>query len=158
MVEPFPLAAPLARGLTWEEQAEGFQFSTAARTVTETDLVNFVSMAGFIGSMFLDERRSKELGYHGRVVPALLTLALAEGLVLQTNVLHGTGMGFLGCELTVGEAVYVSDTIQVNVEIIESRPTSKPGRGIVRSTNTVVNQHGAVVLVYRPVRMQKGRS
>jgi acyl dehydratase len=152
------MATPLAKGLTWEDQPAGFEFSTAARTVTETDLVNFIASAGFIGSMFLDGRRAAELGYRGRIVPGFLTLVLAEGLVLQTNVLHATGLGFLGCDMTVEQPVYVGDTIQVNVEISESRATSKPGRGIVTSVNTVVNQGGAVVLIYRPTRMQKGRS
>ena len=157
MSDTYEFAPQLAEGLTWEDQPKGFRFSTASRTVTETDLVTFVGLAGFIGSMFLDGRRARELGYRGRLVPGFLTLILAEGLVLQTNVLHGTGMGFLGCDLSVAEPVYVGDTIRVDVEVTESRATSKPGRGIVTSTNTVVNDAGKVVLTYQPVRMQKGR-
>ncbi|MGD9796796.1 MAG: MaoC family dehydratase N-terminal domain-containing protein [Acidimicrobiia bacterium] len=148
--------APLAHGLTWEDQPVGFRFRSAARTVTETDLVSFVGLAGFIGSMFLDARRATELGYRGRVVPGMLTLVLAEGLVLQTNVLHGTGIAFLGLEMEVRDPVYVGDTVEVVVEVTASRATSRPGRGIVTSTNTVLNQEGDVVLVYRPTRMQRG--
>jgi acyl dehydratase len=149
-------AEPLARGLTWEDQPVGFRFATGARTITEPDLVNFVGLAGFIGSMFLDARRAAELGYRGRVVPGMLTLVLAEGLVLQTNVLHGTGIAFLGLEMDVRDPVYVGDTIEVVVEVTGSRATSRAGRGIVTSTNTVLNQDGDVVLVYRPTRMQRG--
>jgi acyl dehydratase len=146
----------LARGLTWEEQAVGFRFRTAGRTITEHDLMQFVAVAGFVGSMFLDGRRAAELGYRGRVVPAMLTLVLAEGLVTQTNVLHGTGIAFLGLEMEVREPAYVGDTIETVVEVTASRGTSRPGRGIVTTTNTVYNHHGAVVLVYKPTRMQRG--
>lgn len=146
----------LARGLTWEDQPVGFRFRTAARTITEPDLVTFVSMSGFIGSMFLDARRAATLGYRGRIVPGMLTMVMAEGLVLQTNVLQGTGIAFLGMEMEVREPVFVGDTIVVVVEVTESRGTSRPGRGIVRSTNTVFNQDGKIVLVYRPTRMQRG--
>ena len=69
---------------------------------------------------------------------------------------HATGIAFLGLEMDVRDPVYVGDTIEVVVEVTESRATSRPGRGIVKSTNTVVNQEGAVVLVYRPTRMQQG--
>jgi acyl dehydratase len=150
-------AEPLAHGLTWQDQPVGLRFRTAARTITEPDLVNFVGLAGFIGSMFLDARRAAALGYRGRVVPGMLTLVMAEGLVMQTNVLHGTGIAFLGLEMDVRDPVYVGDTIEVVVEVTESRGTRRPGRGIVKSTNTVYNQEGAVVLEYRPTRMQRGR-
>lgn len=156
MTDSFAHVEPLAHGLTWQDQPVGFAFRSSARTVTEADLVTFVGMAGFIGSMFLDARRAATLGYRGRVVPGMLTLVLAEGLVLQTNVLHGTGIAFLGLTMEVRSPVYVGDTIEVVVEVTESRATSKAGRGIVTSTNTVLNQDGDVVLVYTPTRMQRG--
>jgi hypothetical protein len=37
------------------------------------------------------------------------------------------------------------------------RPTSKTGRGLIRTINRVRNQHGAVVLEYDPLRMQARR-
>ncbi len=148
--------APLARGLTWEDQPAGFTFRTGARTITETDLVSFVGLTGFIGPTFLDARRAEQSGYRGRVVPGIMTLAMAEGLVVQTNVLHGTGIAFLSLDMQVVGAVHVGDTIEVVVQVTESRPTSKPARGIVRTSNTVFNQDGEVVLTYGPVRLQRG--
>ena len=148
--------ALLARGLTWEEQPAGFAFRTGARTITESDLVGFIGLTGFIGPTFLDARRAAQSGYRGRVVPGIMTLAMAEGLVVQTNVLFGTGIAFLSLDMQVVGAVHVGDTIEVVVQVVESRPTSKPARGIVRTTNTVFNQDGEVVLTYGPVRLQRG--
>lgn len=37
----------------------------------------------------------------GRLVPGALTFVFAEGLVIQTGVIHGTGLAFLGTELRV---------------------------------------------------------
>jgi acyl dehydratase len=43
--------------------------------------------------------------------------------------------------------------------VIESRrSTSRPNRGLVRTSNRVVKQDGAVVLTYTPLRMVKARS
>lgn len=149
-------APPLGVGRTWEEQPVGFSFRTAARTITEADLATFVNVTGFNGPLFYDIRRAEVAGYRGRLVPGLLTLAFAEGLVLQTNVMHGTGLAFLGLDLEVVAPVHVGDTIEVVVEVIESRSTSKAGRGFVRSRNYVLNQDGALALVYTPSRLQRG--
>jgi acyl dehydratase len=150
--------AQLPKGRTWEEQPVGFAFRTGARTITESDLIGFIGVSGFVGPTFLDARRATESGYSGRVVPGLLTLTFAEALVVQTNVLFGTGIAFLSLQLNVVAQVFVGDTIDVVVEVTESRATSKPGRGFVSSTNTVFNQRGEVVLTYSPNRLQRGQS
>ena len=60
-------AIPLPmRGLTWDQWDVGTTFRTAARTVTEADLVNFVALFGFNEPLFLHTRASTERGYSGR--------------------------------------------------------------------------------------------
>jgi acyl dehydratase len=86
-----------------------------------------------------------------------MTYSLAEGLVLQTNVLHGTGLAMLSMELIIRGPVYVGDTLYAVVETTGSRPTSKPGRGVVTSRVSVRNQRDEEVLVYTPVRLIRGR-
>jgi Acyl dehydratase len=42
-------------------------------------------------------------------------------------------------ERNVEEPVLVGDTIHVEIEVIETRPASKKGRGLVRTKNQIVN-------------------
>jgi len=42
--------------------------------------------------------------------------------------------------------------------VVEARATSKPGRGLMRTFNRVVNQRGEVVATYNPLRMVKSRN
>jgi hypothetical protein len=49
------------------------------------------------------------------------------------------------------------DTVHAEVEVIAIRPTSKGNRGIVTTTNDVINQNGETVITYRAVRMMAGR-
>ena len=147
----------LAGGSTWEDMAVGQVFRTGARTITEADLVSFVTWGGFTEPLFLDASHAAAGGYTGRLVPGALTYCIGEGLVLQTNVLNGTGLAFMSMELSVLGPVYVGDTIHTVVEVTESRPSSKPGRGVVTTRNTVRNQRGEDVLVYTPVRLIRGR-
>ena len=151
------MTEPLARGRTFEEMPVGDTFRTARRTVTETDLVTFVNWGGFNEPLFLDASHASEAGYTGRLVPGAMIYAIAEGLLLQTNVLHGTGLAFLHMELTVQHPVYVGDTLYAIVETTGSRPSSKAGRGVVTSRVSVRNQRDEEVLVYTPVRLIRGK-
>ena len=149
-------APPFVRGLTWEQMPVGLRFKTATRTVTETDLVTFVNLAGFNEPLFTDASGPLEMGYSGRLVPGAFVYSLAEGLVIQSHCFHGTGMAMLHATLTVPKPTFVGDTLHVVVEILESRASSRPGRGVVTSQNTVVNQRGAAVAGFKAVRLIKG--
>ena len=148
---------PLIVGQTWEDMTVGSAFRTATRTVTESDLMTFVTLFGFNEPLFWDARHAVSAGYEGRLVPGALTYCIAEGLTIQSHVLHGTGLAFMHMELDVRQPVFVGDTLGAVVEVTESRPSSRPGRGVVTSTNTVFNQRGDEVLVYTPVRLIRGR-
>jgi acyl dehydratase len=150
-------APPITRGQTWEEMTVGTRFRTASRTVTETDLVTFITLCGFNEPLFWDAGHARDAGYSGRLVPGALTYALAEGLVIQSHVLHGTGLAFMHMELDVRRPVLVGDTITAIVEVTGARASNKAGRGVVESTVTVVNQGGEEVLVFTPVRLIRGR-
>ncbi len=89
----------------------------------------------------------------GRAVPGALVYAFAEGLLLPT--MQDTGLAFLNCTLDVKGPTVVGDTIHVECEVIEHRPTSKGDRGLVRFANKVVNQRGETVLAYDPLRLLK---
>lgn len=53
---------------------------------------------------------------------------------------------------------WVGDTIHVQCEVIERRTSSKAGRGLVRTRNSVVNQRGETVLIYEPLRLMRMRT
>jgi acyl dehydratase len=146
----------LGAGRTWDEMPEGSAFRTAARTVTEADLVNFVALGGFTEPLFYDAGHAGAGGYSGRLIPGGMVYMIAEGLILQTNVLHGTGLAFLHMELDVLGPTYVGDTLHVVVETTGSRASSKPGRGVVSSRCSIRNQRGEEVAVYTPVRLIRG--
>lgn len=150
-------AEPLVRGLTFEEMPVGHVFRTARRTVTEADLITFVTWGGFTEPLFLDASHAAEGGYTGRLVPGGMVYCIAEGLVLQTNVLHGTGLALMHMEMSISLPVYVGDTVYAVVETIGSRPASKGARGVVTSRISVRNQRDDEVLVYQPVRLIRGK-
>jgi acyl dehydratase len=95
----------------------------------------------------------RESVFGRRAAPGALTFALSEGLIMQTGLIHGTGMAWLGGELRIAAPVLEGDTIRVEVEVVEKRETKKPDRGIVTYRHRVLNQRDEVVLEARVQRM-----
>ena len=144
------------QGQTWEQMTVGSVHRTAARTITETDLVNFITLFGFNEPLFWDARHAATAGYSGRLVPGALTYCMAEGLVLQSHLLHGTGLAFMGMQLDTKKPVFVGDTLYARVEVLESRAASSGNRGVVTTRISVFNQNDEEVMVFVPVRLIRG--
>lgn len=148
---------PVGYGFYFEEMPAGFKFRTFGRTITEADLVAFVSTTGFTEVLFTDiEFLKTQSAIKGRVVPAALIYSFSEGLI--TPSLQGTGLAFLNAKIDVKAPTFVNDTIHVECEVVESRPASKGDRGLVRTLNRVLNQRDELVLTYDPLRLIKGRN
>jgi acyl dehydratase len=144
-------------GLFWNELTVGQKFRTIGRTVTEADIVNFIGCTGMLEVLFTDmEYLAAHAPMKGRVAPGALVYAFAEGLLTQATMQH-TGLAFLNMTLDVHGPTFVGDTVYVEVEVTEIRPTSKGNRGIVRTFNRIVNQKGETVISYNPLRMMAGR-
>lgn len=139
----------------WDDMTVGTCFASRRRTVTETDLVNFVNMSWLTEELFANAGDRSHLPIQGRVVPGALVYMFAEGLTAPS--FQAAGMAFLGMTLDVRGPTFVGDTLRVDSEVIEWRATSKPDRGLVRTRNSIINQHGNTVMVYEPLRMMRRR-
>ena len=134
----------------------GDRYRTLARTVSEFEILQFVTLAGFTEPLFMDlEYIRRESVFKSRVAPGVLTFALAEGLVLQTGILHGTGLALLHYDVKVVAPVLAGDTITVDVEVVDTRETRKPDRGVVTFRHRVVNQRDEAVMEATISRMVK---
>ena len=149
-------AAPrLGQGFVWQDLQVGQRFRTFRRTVTESDLVQFINVTGMLEAIFIEE------GYEGgamrgRPVPGALTYTLIEGFILQTMI-QGTGLAMLELHQKIMAPVMVGDTIEAMVEVTDIRPTSKSGRAVVTSRIDVFNQKGVPVMTYTATRLLAGR-
>ena len=147
----------LGHGFYYQDWHEGYTFETLTRTVTETDVLNFVGISGMTEELFTSrEYLEQHTDYPGQLVPGALVFSLAEGLVVPATIAR-TGIAFLGCELNVSGPTFVGDTLRVQGKVVQIKVASKGNRALVRTENKVVNQQGDTVLTYNPLRMMKGR-
>lgn len=145
----------LAQGFYWQDISVGQRFITFRRTVTETDLVNFISCTGMLEAIFIDETFDGG-AMKGRPVPGALTYSLIEGFILQ-SMIQGTGLAMLELHQKILAPVAVGDTIGAEIEITSIVPTSRSGRAVVESVITVDNQRGETVMTYVAKRLLAGR-
>jgi len=144
----------LGQGYYWQDLRVGQRFRTFRRTVTETDLVNFISVTGMLEAIFIDANYEHG-AIAGRPVPGALTYALIEGFILQTMI-QGTGLAMLELTQKIHGPVVVNDTIGAIVEVTGIRPTSKGGRAVVTSSIEVTNQRNERVMSYTAKRLLAG--
>lgn len=145
----------LGQGFHWQDIEVGQRFVTFRRTITETDLVNFISVTGMLETIFIDTTFERG-AMQGRPVPGALTYGLIEGFVMQ-GMVQGTGLALLEVHKKMLAPVRVGDTIWAEIEITSLRPTSKNNRAIVGSRVDVRNQDGTLVMTYDVTRMLAGR-
>jgi acyl dehydratase len=132
--------------LYYEDLTEGQTFTSPARTVTETDLVNFAMLSGDWNAIHTDEEFAKSTYYGKRVVHGLFGLSMMTGLLDRTGLFGGSAIAMLGIkDWNFKAPVFVGDTLHFEMEIVSKRLTSERERGIVDRKFSLINQRGEVV-------------
>ncbi len=132
----------------FEDFKVGDKFVTGGRTVTEADVVNFCGLAGIFNPIFVDEEYAKKNTIFGtRVVPGPLTYILSVGMWMRLGLFEHTVFALLGVkEMRAHAPVRHGDTLHCEGEVIETRETSKPDRGILTVKHTTFNQNTEKVM------------
>ncbi|MFN0169401.1 MAG: MaoC/PaaZ C-terminal domain-containing protein [Bryobacteraceae bacterium] len=135
--------------LYFEDFPVGHEHETRGRTITEADIVAFAGLSGDYNEIHTNEQYSAGTRYGRRVAHGILTLSIATGLSVQTNLMTESIVAFYGIDkLRFTKPVFIGDTIRVRKKVID---TLTKGReiGVVTFETTVVNQNNEPVLVYR---------
>ncbi len=139
------------------QDGPAISFKSHRRTVTETDIVNFVNLVGLHEPFFIDMeyiRDNLNEGHRRRFAPGPMVISLGMGLVatiikdvIDRTVL-GTGAGefggMTGLKARLGAALYPNDTIHVEGEA-RCKPKTSRGYTLLEICHRVINQHGEQV-------------
>ncbi|MCS5694719.1 MaoC/PaaZ C-terminal domain-containing protein [Desulfofundulus thermocisternus] len=142
----------------FEDYEIGMKINTIGRTVTETDIVNFVCNYGFFEELFVDMEYVREKSiFKQRIAPGALIYCVAEGLSVQALArLNFAAIAFVGMEnFRIPRPLYCNDTIRVEIEVVGKKETSKQDRGIIKFHHKVINQRGEIVMEYDILRMAR---
>jgi len=142
-----------------EDFKAGQELTTAARTVTEADVVAFAGLSGDYNSLHTDAEYAKGTQFGQRIAHGMLAFSIATGLGVRTGVLDGTVLAFLGIEdWKFLKPVFIGDTIRLRWTVTEARLSSKPGSGVLKRRMEILNQRGEVVQTGTTAALVKSRA
>ncbi len=133
------------RGMHFEEFEPGLEILTAARTITEADVVNFAGLSGDFNFIHTDAESAKQTPYGQRIAHGMLVASIASGLAVQQGFIDGTTLAFRELSWKFTKPVFIGDTIQVQIKATETKPMPSLGGGIVTFQARVVNQRDELV-------------
>ena len=120
-------------GRWFEELTPGLVVHHAIRrTITEADNVAFTTMTMNPAPIHLDADYASGTEFGKPLVNSLLTLGLTVGISVHETTM-GTTVANLGFqEVSFGAPVFAGDTIRVETEVLDARPSkSRPSQGVV---------------------------
>ncbi|KAF0120099.1 MAG: dehydrogenase [bacterium] len=142
----------------FEDFKIGQKFTTLTRTITDTDITDFVELTGISSPLFMDEEFAKKSIHKGRIAPGPLTFSLAMGLFTRLGIFEETVMAFLGMDgMRLSVPIKPGDTIRVEIEITEKKETKKQDRGVIKEKYRVINQRDETVMMYEMSHLTKRR-
>jgi acyl dehydratase len=134
------------RGCCIEEFKEGQVDESRARTITETDVIQFSWISGDVNPMHTDAVHSAKSPIGQRIAHGALGLSVATGLSASLGYLDGTAIAALGIdEWKFLKPILFNDTIRLRATVVTARPTSKPDRGVLVRRMELLNQRDEVV-------------
>lgn len=145
-------------GLWYEEFEPGAVLEHAKRlVVTQEDNVAFCRLTLNTQPLHLDAAAAAKAGFPKPLVNGLYTFAAAVGVSVEDTT-AGTLVANLGyADVEHPKPVFPGDTLSFRTEVLEKRPSSKPGRGIVTLHHKALNQDGAEVCRFKRTVMVNTR-
>jgi 3-hydroxybutyryl-CoA dehydratase len=133
------------QGRYFEEFEIGDIIESAARTVTETDVVIFAGLSGDYNQLHTDVEFAKGTLFGERVAHGLLGLSIVSGLAARLGFIEGTVQAFRELEWKFSGPIKIGDTIRARFEIRKKREMRRLGGGLITLHVAVLNQRDEVV-------------
>lgn len=150
MVACKPLLSPQTRprcrmGRYLKDFQVGERFETRARTITETDIVQFAQFTGDWNPVHIDEVTAQR-EHGGRIAHGPMFPGIAFGLLSQFNLIEGTAVALKDLTWEFLAPVHIGDTVRLLMEVTAVSPHPKRAdRGRVSYRMEFVNQRNEVV-------------
>ena len=124
----------------------GKTYRSAARTVTETDVVNFAGLSGDFNPLHMDEEYAREKSIFGkRIAHGMLGPVIMTGLSNQMGIFTGTTIAFLELTIKYPAPLEISATVHLEMTVTDIHHSSKPGRGVLTMDANLVDQNGKII-------------
>src|SRR6185295_4898976 len=109
------------KGTFFDDFAPASSFTTASRTVTESDIVNFAGVSGDFSPLHTDETFARATPFGTRIAHGMLVASIATGLANQSGLFEGTTIALLPQTLRYQGPTLPGDTIRLELVVQEKK-------------------------------------
>lgn len=143
----------------FEDFVPGTVLTSPERLITLDDIDRYADLTGERHPVHMDEAFARRAGFPGRIAHGLFGLALIEGLKAEIGCFGESVVASLGWDKVRFHAPLApGDLVHLELELVDKRPSSKPGRGIATERGVLVRSDGVqitsgdhvIVLLNRP--------
>jgi 3-hydroxybutyryl-CoA dehydratase len=135
-----------------DDYVVGETFISPARTITESDIVNFAALTGDWHPLHTDVEYAAKTPFKERIAHGMLVLSI--GMVLPfrmgpySSFLPRSFIAFYGMEsVRFTGPTKIGDTIHCEAEVTEIVDKGSE-RGVLTTQNRIVNQRGKLLITY----------
>src|SRR5499433_4357413 len=144
-------------GQYFEDFEVGHESTSAGRTITETDIVNFAALTGDWNEIHTNKELAARGPFGQRIAHGALVFSIATGLSVRLGQTADTVIAFYGLDrLRFVKPTFIGDTVRVR-QRVESKSERDANSGIVTMLNEVINQRDEVVVSYTAKVLLKRR-
>jgi acyl dehydratase len=135
------------QGLWFEDFRRDEVRTSAGRTITESDVLNFAGLTGDFSEVHTNREYMSRSSFGEPIAHGLLGLSVAQGLCWRSNYTDGTGIASLGwTEWMFHAPILIGDTLHTRWWLIEKRESkSRPDAGIITEHVELRNQRNETV-------------
>ncbi|MBN8963472.1 MAG: MaoC family dehydratase N-terminal domain-containing protein [Rhizobiales bacterium] len=134
------------RGRYFDDFEVGQEFESPARTVTQTDIINFACLSGDFNEVHTNFEYCKTTQFGEPIAHGPLVYAIMGGLQYASGINDGTLLALLQIDKwRLLDAVKHGDTIRLRSKVMDKKESSKPDRGVVTFKRECVRHDGKVV-------------
>jgi acyl dehydratase len=130
----------------FEDYVIGKQTTIPERRITAIHLDAFLDISGLHLPMFLGDEGAQQIGHEQRLVPGLLILSVAMGLIRETGWFDHVVVVVEFDELRFRRTLHPEQSIKAEITVKETKLTQNPERGLVTLAYKVINENDEVVL------------
>jgi acyl dehydratase len=131
----------------FEDFQPGTVLESPPRRITVEDIDRYAALTGEDHPVHMDAEFARAAGFNGRIAHGLFALALVEGLKARMGGFDRSVVASLGWDKVRFLApLEPGDEVRLKLELVEKRPSSRPGRGVAVERGSLLKADGTVVV------------
>lgn len=136
---------------SFEDYTVGERLVSPARTITESDVVNFAMITGDWHPIHINKEYAEQSSFGQRIAHGMLTMSLGGSLCMWMGPNTFSPKSFIAFlamdEIRMKNPTFIGDTIHWEGEVVGMEPKSN-GRGVITYACEVKNQRDEVCASY----------